>query len=648
MNQDNWFVKDKKGKERTGILMRLAENEHSRYEFEVWFEYTRLAMNDIKEGTMLAVPNYATTRDETHYSIIEVTSLKPIHYAIGENPTGFPGFVMEAAKNAAQDWTGQDDEPTEDTTTIQCTAIPTNLELLECTWSFQPEENIPMVGTMIRILDTEPTQQVVNRSIDTKAEMDYIFDGGTLIRDQKVTVYVRVEEFIRLHFGIFGFTGVGKSNLLSTYIAQLLKSKVPVKIVLFDLMGEYMGLLVDLLNKYPLERALVIALGEQTLPGPVVTYLKDERNAPTSEQASEYLNRITLLPPDLQKQKLKMRYALEKLLQERKIKIFSEVGNLTIWYLFYDWKNNKLCPLSYKRRLKTELLTKRKEIIKSILSASLKKPRDYENQRPDYKTILLSKDLAADLLRALETELNKPENKEFKDGKDFEGVISQIQFAIPSLDQITPASISMSEILSDLNDDEDNTKSSLYIITAHDPDEIRSFAATLGEELYEARRRSGVVRPLTSFIFDEADEFIPQDATGTQENSKKIIRTLARRGRKFGLGIGIVTQRIRYLDTNIMGQPHTYMVSKLPLQSDRIKIAEAFGIPEDMFRQTFKFKPGNWLIMSHDATGLKAIPVPIHVVNANMRISQYLESLKAEEPKRTEKVTIEPPSLFDI
>lgn len=58
-------------------------------------------MTDIKEGTMLAVPNYATTRDEIHYSIIEVTAIKPIHYAIGEDPKGYPGFVVEAAKNAA-------------------------------------------------------------------------------------------------------------------------------------------------------------------------------------------------------------------------------------------------------------------------------------------------------------------------------------------------------------------------------------------------------------------------------------------------------------------------------------------------------------------------------------------------------------------
>ena len=229
MTTDNWFIKDKKGKkgekDREGVLIKLDEDQYSRYEFEVWFEYTRQAMNDIKEGTMLAVPNYATTKQKIHYSIIEVTSVKPIHYAIGENPNGYPGFLREAAKNAAQDWTEQDDESTEDTTTIKCTAIPTNLEMVENNngnFSFEPEENIPMVGAVARILDTEPTQQVVNRDIDLEAEQDGLFAGGTLIRDENVTAFVRTEDFVRVHFGIFGFTGSGKSNLLSTYISELL------------------------------------------------------------------------------------------------------------------------------------------------------------------------------------------------------------------------------------------------------------------------------------------------------------------------------------------------------------------------------------------------------------------------------------------
>jgi DNA helicase HerA-like ATPase len=100
--------------------------------------------------------------------------------------------------------------------------------------------------------------------------------------------------------------------------------------------------------------------------------------------------------------------------------------------------------------------------------------------------------------------------------------------------------------------------------------------------------------------------------------------TLARRGRKFGLGIGIATQRIRFLDTSILAQPHTYFVSKLPRSSDRQAVAEAFDISEDMFRQTFKFRKGDWLLASFDAAGLEAIPVPIHTENADDKILDFV------------------------
>jgi hypothetical protein len=76
-----------------------------------------------------------------------------------------------------------------------------------------------------------------------------------------------------------------------------------------------------------------------------------------------------------------------------------------------------------------------------------------------------------------------------------------------------------------------------------------------------------------------------------------------------------------------MAMPHTYLVTKLPRESDREVVAEAFGVSKDMFRQTFKFKPGNWLSMSHDATGLKAIPVPIQTDDANVRLRKFLKTL---------------------
>lgn len=133
-------------------------------------------------------------------------------------------------------------------------------------------------------------------------------------------------------------------------------------------------------------------------------------------------------------------------------------------------------------------------------------------------------------------------------------------------------------------------KKSLLIFQSHDPNDLRNKAYQLGMSIFEDRRRNGIIEPIVSFIFDEADEFIPQDAKDSYERSSEVVMNLARRGRKFGLGVGIATQRITYLNTNIMAQPHTYFVSKLPRKSDQERITDAFGIGEDMFKQTFKFK----------------------------------------------------------
>lgn len=618
MNQENFFIKDKNGYERLGVLIKLEENQHSRYEFEVWFNYTRQAMNEIKEGTMLAVPNYATIKGEIHYSILEVTSLKPIHYAIGEKPDGFPGFIMEAAKNAAQDWTGQDDEATEDTTTIRCIAIPTNLEIIERKEKifFDVEENIPMVGSTVRILDTEPTKQVVNRDIDLEVEKYTIFEGGTLIRDENVPVFVRVEDFIQVHFGIFGFTGSGKSNLLSSYITKLLASPPVVKIILFDLMGEYSVLLLDqLLN---CQQGNILTLERKTLPEGLFKYINNLKDKPLLDEAIEQLKRYTLLPKKLLKYSELITHSFQQLIEENKIKLYQQGKSTSIWELFFT---EDIVTWS-KKRQKTKF-NERKGIVKKVIKEALNNLKI----KGDYKNIKFTPELSKEIREILEKELEQESSKEFKQDQDFENHIAQLHKLEKLTQEIWKAGITLDEIIADLNDTE---SSSLWIIQAHSPDELRNFSKRLGEEIYEKRRQNGIVNPLVSFIFDEADEFIPSRSPNNKksyDDSKEIVETLARRGRKFGIGFGIATQRTRYLDTSIMSQPHTYLVSKLPRESDREVVAEAFGVSKDMFRQTFKFKPGNWLLMSYDATGLKAIPVPIKTDNANDRIVQNLEKL---------------------
>jgi hypothetical protein len=143
--------------------------------------------------------------------------------------------------------------------------------------------------------------------------------------------------------------------------------------------------------------------------------------------------------------------------------------------------------------------------------------------------------------------------------------------------------------------------------------------------VYESRRSAGTKDPLVCFIFDEADEFIPATPGGTYLESTDAVETLARRGRKYGLGVGLATQRVTYLNTSIMAQPHTYFVSRLPRKTDRERVAEAFSMDEDLFQQTFGFRKGNWLVMSHEALGIQGAPIPITVENSEERIRKFLD-----------------------
>lgn len=597
----------------TGILMRVEEDPVTRYRYEIWFDYTRKAINTIAEGAMLAVPNFAGDGQETHYSILEVTGILPVHYALGDGVGGYPGFVQEAARNAGQDWVTQDDVSSEDTTKIRCVAVPTNLEIVEEALSrngsapnVEEESNLPMVGHEVRLLDPSTTEHVTNRALDLETEN--VIQIGTLVRDEGVQAYLRVEELIKVHFGIFGFTGSGKSNLLSTLIRKLLtesKNPVtgeeePVKIVIFDLMSEYTGLLLDRLVEQ--EGGFLVNIGTQSMPESVLVYYEDASKENWKRATMDLVN-STVLPKALKKRQSELYRPTARLLRAKKV-LFVRPQQQTIGQVLKQKQGDYL----------KGSLGNSKTPLRNLV-------RDLTQQ---YQSTTLGREALNEIEETLqkfedENNLTKTASQNLDElREDLKQMASQPQESVPEA-----AQIGTNEIVDILNDE---TSSALLVFQSHDPDALRDYAAMLAGVAYESRRKVGQITPLVSFVFDEADEFIPgQAGNDSQKKTKAAIMTLARRGRKFGLGMGIATQRIIYLDTNILAQPHTYFVSKLPRASDRQRIAEAFGISEEMFRQTFKFKKGDWLLASYDAAGLEAIPIPIHAENADEKILAFVE-----------------------
>ncbi|MEL7512623.1 MAG: ATP-binding protein, partial [Cyanobacteria bacterium J06554_3] len=611
----------------SGILMKVEENETTRYRYELWFDYTRQAMNTLAEGAMLVVPNFASDRNQTCYSILEVTGILPMHYALGTDIGGYPGFITEAARNAGQDWVTQEAQSTEDTTKIRCVAIPTNLEIVEAAFSpngqgptIQEESNLPMVGHEVRLLNTQMTEQVANLSLDL--ETDHLIHIGSLVRDPEVRVFVRVEELIKVHFGIFGFTGAGKSNLLSTLVRRLLSANVsmgqpPIKIVIFDLMSEYTGLLLDQLEG--LNAGFIVNIGAQTTPESVVTYYSErthgdkQKNYQNLEKATIDFVNSTVLPKALKRRQGDLHRPAAKFLMAEKMRFWQQ------------------------RSTVKDAIATAKDQFKGNMGAC---DRDVYGCLKDLTRRHGSKNIDSAIVEEIEAEIaafvddydDDPANRKAKKKitstarKNLDVVVDVLVRQAQQSQVKVPGNVTVSipQIVEWLNDP---TQSSLIIIQSHNPDDLRDFAATLSNVIYESRRRSGNITPLVSFIFDEADEFIPGNASSndSKKRSKAAVMTLARRGRKFGLGIGISTQRIANLDVNTLAQPHTYFVSKLPREYDRRAIAEAFGISEDMFRQTFRFKKGDWLLASYDATGLEALPIPIHAEDANKAILDFVD-----------------------
>ncbi len=107
-----------------------------------------------------------------------------------------------------------------------------------------------------------------------------------------------------------------------------------------------------------------------------------------------------------------------------------------------------------------------------------------------------------------------------------------------------------------------NGDSRLICLSISDPYKIKELAINISREMLRKRKRQFKVRPYVLFVFDEAQEFVPDlsNSRGVDKECSQEIETLLRQGRKYGLGECIATQRIAYLNTSALQQLHTYFV----------------------------------------------------------------------------------------
>lgn len=623
------FVEDPRG-----TVIAMAPEDYAGMSYLISFPYTRTYINLIREGTFVAVRNFASNAKNRTFSVLELTTVLPRHYALGNSPEeaerAFPGFFDEAAKSARVDW--EQEEPTELTTRIRSEAIPTGIQLdfagNAAEPSIQSDQSLPMVGEEAHLISDELTNEIVNRGL---------IDGGVatiapcrMVLNDAIRIRLRIDELLRTHFAVFGFTGSGKSNLLSGVINDLLRAESEqVKIVLFDLMSEYTALLIDLLCD--VDNAFLLAVGPDALPGgdSTLRYLRGDTG-----QLDRAIDRIvaTLLPPkELLPRKRDFAPAIRGMLETRRIRVLDATADLTLSQV--------------GRELSECLASGNPGTAKVPLLAWI------HGRFPDDSDAAVGRDVldraAHDLgtIRDTGTVLASGEQHGGQQRTIGGGVAAPAgtpvrlsTTAIQAVEQMIAILRRHSgELANPLPDDARLTLAALrnqlntpgapalFLLQANRDDDLRETAARVISDVFNVRRVAGQVSPSVLFVFDEADEFMPgSPPSDSYLFSRAAVATIARRGRKFGLGVGIATQRIAYLDTSIMAQPHTYFMSKLPREYDRRAMASAFGVTDDMMRKTLRFSKGQWLLMSFDAMGLDNVPIPVQFVNANDRIRDFL------------------------
>ncbi|MCX6665213.1 MAG: DUF87 domain-containing protein [Euryarchaeota archaeon] len=126
------------------------------------------------------------------------------------------------------------------------------------------------------------------------------------------------------------------------------------------------------------------------------------------------------------------------------------------------------------------------------------------------------------------------------------------------------------------------------------PDVQDVVVARLTKELFE-KRKMGKIPPFL-LIVEEAHNYCPEHGIGHAVSSS-ILRTIASEGRKFGMGLCIVSQRPAKVDKNVISQCNTNIILKITNPNDlKAVIASVEGLTSETYDEIQRLPIGVALI----------------------------------------------------
>lgn len=114
----------------------------------------------------------------------------------------------------------------------------------------------------------------------------------------------------------------------------------------------------------------------------------------------------------------------------------------------------------------------------------------------------------------------------------------------------------------------------------------------IGNALFELRKVDKI--PPMMLVVEEAHNFCPQQGMAI---SSKVFRTIASEGRKFGLGLMVITQRPAKVDKNVLSQCNTQIILKVNNPNDLKAIASSIeGLTDGMEEEIQRLPIGTAIV----------------------------------------------------
>ena len=594
----------------TPAFMPAATHEltgiSSRYECRIKVEYHKDIMGLIEEGMLVAVRNFKSNPKDQRHSLMVISRVWPEHYGLkGLSEHSYYPMQFEIIQQSVKDWDTSD----KSTMMVQISALPINYDLVlhgDNEPKYEKGFTYPVIAAEAEILNRDMISHMYNQRILAKLGFNSKTTTSDAYKDprigtiqmfesmeEKIPIYLDFEAMVRYHFGIFAFTGAGKSNLLSNILRRLLIHQPEVKVIVFDISSEYPFLLMDL-------------FADDKIPSKIIL----ENPVTNAEQFY-----ASVVKPREYEEDDRVRKVFARIFGQKKITYYLKPESKVPTY----------------GDIVEELNRQRNE--------SLDKPH-YVNALDrirqdvvDYKAehgMTDSKPIDEEFIKQLD-EWGRAAVDEYKIS-DRSGVYAWATSRLTLIDNLKRAEKEKRttggldiEGIRELVEKETR----LTCISISDPYVIKELVVDLAREFLYRRKRAFKVKPYVLFVFDEAQEFVPDlgGSSGIDKDCSKVVETLLRQGRKYGLGGCLATQRIAYLNTNALQQLHTYFVGTLPRPYDRTVVSDTFTIDKQILEKTLEFAPGEWLLSSFIATGMENVPIFIRADNAEAEVEKTLNKL---------------------